>query len=158
MRSQAGGGLVHPLPLVAVVVLVLNDHWWKQAHPSWFTGKLSDVAGLFFFPLLLDGLVEGALAISGRFRAPSLRRLDAMILLTGICFAWMKTTAIGGTVYGVGLGALQWPFRALAAWIAGHPTPALAKAGLVADPSDLVALCALLFTHAFGRARCRAPR
>lgn len=37
--------------LTALVLLLFNDFFLKQAFPSWFTGKLSDFAGLFFFPL-----------------------------------------------------------------------------------------------------------
>lgn len=47
--------LCRPLALVAVGVLLLNDHVLKGAGvlPGVVTGKLSDVAGLFFFPVLL---------------------------------------------------------------------------------------------------------
>ena len=38
--------------LGALAVLVLNDHVLKHACPSWMTGKASDVAGLFLFPIL----------------------------------------------------------------------------------------------------------
>lgn len=47
--------LGHPLPLFAVAVLVANDHLLKGRGvvPGFVTGKLSDLAGLFFFPVLL---------------------------------------------------------------------------------------------------------
>lgn len=54
MRASRGDSLLHPVVLVAVVVLVLNDHWWKGVGPALVTGRLSDVAGLLFFPLLLQ--------------------------------------------------------------------------------------------------------
>ena len=38
--------LAHPGSVLALVVLVLNDHVLKQAWPGLVTGKLSDVAGL----------------------------------------------------------------------------------------------------------------
>jgi hypothetical protein len=38
--------------LLALAVLVLNDHVLKASCPSWMTGKASDVAGLFLFPIL----------------------------------------------------------------------------------------------------------
>ena len=50
--------LVHPLPMTAVVVLAFNDHYLKSHYPSFFTGKLSDFAGLFFFPLVLCALLN----------------------------------------------------------------------------------------------------
>lgn len=45
-------GLAHPLSLLAVGLLLLNDHLLKHIAPSVLTGKLSDFAGLFFFPFL----------------------------------------------------------------------------------------------------------
>lgn len=52
--------LVHPAPLAAVGLLALNDHFLKGAGllPGAITGKLSDFAGLFFFPLLLAALAR----------------------------------------------------------------------------------------------------
>lgn len=47
--------LAHPLPLGCVALLVINDHVLKGRSlvPAVVTGKLSDLAGLFFFPVLL---------------------------------------------------------------------------------------------------------
>ncbi len=45
--------LQHPLTVLSIVVLVLNDHVFKIITPSWLTGKLSDFAGLFFFPFIV---------------------------------------------------------------------------------------------------------
>jgi hypothetical protein len=36
--------------LVALLLLLLNDFYLKAEYHNWFTGKLSDVAGLFIFP------------------------------------------------------------------------------------------------------------
>ncbi len=57
-RGSFARELAHPIPLVAVLVLVVNDHALKGSSvlPGWVTGKLSDVAGLFFFPVLLVAL------------------------------------------------------------------------------------------------------
>lgn len=44
--------LTRPAFVIAVVVLLLNDHVFKSAFGGWWTGKLSDFAGLFAFPLL----------------------------------------------------------------------------------------------------------
>jgi hypothetical protein len=46
--------MLHPLTLVSLIVLVLNDHFLKWAHPSWLTGKLSDVAGMVLAPIVLS--------------------------------------------------------------------------------------------------------
>ena len=42
--------LFNPLFLVAVVLLMLNDFYFKYQFHNYFTGKLSDVVGLFAFP------------------------------------------------------------------------------------------------------------
>lgn len=44
--------------LVGLVVLVLNDHYFKSACPNWFTGKVSDFAGLFILPIFLTSLSD----------------------------------------------------------------------------------------------------
>jgi hypothetical protein len=46
------GCLSSPSALLAIAVLLVNDHVLKVLAPSWLTGKLSDVAGLFFAPYL----------------------------------------------------------------------------------------------------------
>ncbi|WP_066366734.1 hypothetical protein [Herbidospora mongoliensis] len=69
-----------PLTVLALVVLVVNDHVLKQAFPGFVTGKLSDVAGLILLPPLLD-LV--------------LRRPKVSIAVTGIAFTLVKASATG---------------------------------------------------------------
>ncbi|MGH1433070.1 MAG: hypothetical protein ACRBG0_01275 [Lewinella sp.] len=39
--------------LFALMVLVLNDHFWKAIYANALTGKLSDFAGLILLPLCL---------------------------------------------------------------------------------------------------------
>ena len=48
--------MTRPLAVIAVLSLFLNDHVFKYAWPGVVTGKLSDVAGMIFFPLLLQTL------------------------------------------------------------------------------------------------------
>jgi hypothetical protein len=45
--------LQHPITLLSIVLLLVNDHVLKIVGPSWLTGKLSDFAGLFFFPFIV---------------------------------------------------------------------------------------------------------
>ncbi|GJM37224.1 MAG: hypothetical protein DHS20C19_05910 [Acidimicrobiales bacterium] len=65
--------LADPRFLVAVALLAANDHWWKAAHGSWLTGKLSDVVGLLVVGVMLrvalvdarrGRLALGALAVA----------------------------------------------------------------------------------------------
>jgi hypothetical protein len=114
--------LVHPIPLAAVALLVVNDHVWKGGGviPAWITGKLSDFAGLFFFPVLLTVVVEAA----WRRRAAVARReiAWASVLLTGVVFAAIKSVPA---------------LAALASRVLGP---------IVCDPTDLLALGALAFS------------
>ena len=48
----------HPLVLISILVLLLNDHLFKAVMASQFTGKLSDLTGLFFFPFLLGTVLQ----------------------------------------------------------------------------------------------------
>jgi hypothetical protein len=45
--------LLHPVFLLCLVVLLLNDFIWKYEYHNWLTGKLSDFAGLFAFSVFL---------------------------------------------------------------------------------------------------------
>jgi hypothetical protein len=118
--------LLHPIALAALAILIVNDHVLKDLWPGVVTGKLSDFAGLVFFPLLVCTLVRRV-------------SITAVIAATGIGFAaiklWQPATALCELV----LGMLQWPFRALAAgaFVAVEPVD------IVRDPTDLVALVAL---------------
>jgi hypothetical protein len=61
----------------ALVVLLLNDHYWKWEYGNVLTGKLSDVAGLILLPLLLAYCWPR----QGRW----------MPLLSGLFFLWWKS-------------------------------------------------------------------
>jgi hypothetical protein len=110
--------LAHPLPVIAVIALLVNDHALKGtgALPAWLTGKLSDFAGLFFFPILLFVLVDAlGRACGGRgFRRDALALACGMA--TALVFAVLKLHA---------------GFNALACALWGP---------IVLDPSDLLAL------------------
>lgn len=49
--------LGRPWFILAVLLLALNDHVLKENWPGWFTGKLSDFAGLVIIGTLLSILV-----------------------------------------------------------------------------------------------------
>jgi hypothetical protein len=46
----------HPLFIICVLTLILNDWYFKTTFHNALTGKLSDIAGLFAFPYLLSAL------------------------------------------------------------------------------------------------------
>lgn len=51
MRPRKTWLLSSPAFVLSVLLLIFNDFVLKQAYPSWFTGKLSDFAGLSAFTL-----------------------------------------------------------------------------------------------------------
>ena len=137
IRSAAMRCLSHPVSFLAMTVLALNDHWLKTATPSGLTGKLSDFAGLFFFPFLLIWLIA---QISQRFLLwkaersqnpsqpdPSTSWVPMFAFWgTGLWFALIKTIPFFNQM-----------MIAIATFIADRP------AAIVRDPSDLIALVVL---------------
>ncbi|WP_214319352.1 hypothetical protein [Nonomuraea sediminis] len=134
--------LCHPATLVAVIVLLLNDHLLKQAWPGFVTGKLSDVAGLVVAPALLALLFA--------------RRADLVALLvTGVLFTLVKTTQTGAEVASHLWTLVAGPSRVLADptdllalpvlglswWIRGRSVPARWRA-VVGVPLAVLAVTA----------------
>jgi hypothetical protein len=118
-----------PLPLAAAALLALNDHVLKGAGllPAWLTGKLSDLAGLFFFPILLFSLTSLV-----RPPVDRIRHARALAFATGAVFSALKVVPM------------------VNAWVA----PAWA---IVMDPTDLFALPVLGLSVLYLRARPRVP-
>lgn len=129
--------LTHPVSVVALVVLLLNDHVLKRAYGTWWTGKLSDVAGLALAPALLAVLVAGARAGVRRWahgpaaswhegrRAPRVPLAVVTTVVAGVGFTVAKATAAGAAV-------------ASAAW-----TVVAGPSVVLRDPTDLLTLPAL---------------
>jgi hypothetical protein len=130
-----------------MLVLAINDHWAKAVFHNEVTGKLSDVAGLLFFPLLLQGVGEwlGWVPVANR------RVLHACILVTALVFTGIKVWEPAGLAYSVGVGWLQAPGR----WLLGQSATPVR---LVRDPSDLAALPVLAGTAWLGARRAAQHR
>ncbi len=69
--------LAKPAIVLALGVLIANDHVFKQQFPGWVTGKLSDAAGLFVLGALIAWLRP--------------RRLAAALIAAGAGFAVWKS-------------------------------------------------------------------
>jgi hypothetical protein len=129
------GEALHPVALAAVLVLVVNDWLLKPRWHGAVTGKLSDIAGLAFAPVLLSSVI-GLLLHACRAKDPSLshRRLVACCAATAAGFAAVKLCA---------------PIREAVAALIGH------HAEFYPDPSDLLALPAVLVSYWIGRDELR---
>lgn len=138
-----GGALLHPVTLVALGALALNDHVLKHACPGVMTGKLSDFAGVVLLPVFLHALVE--LAAARLWKRPlsaaaSNRWLLGCVAVSLLAFALPEVSPAAELAYRYGLGGAQWPFRALAALLSGHAPPNVHPVRATADVTDLLAL------------------
>ncbi len=68
--------ICNPLFITALIILVINDHLLKEIYHNWWTGKLSDIAGLIVLPLFLSYFC---------------RRLSLNIILSGLLFVFWKS-------------------------------------------------------------------
>jgi hypothetical protein len=137
------GEAIHPVALAAVALLVVND-WVLKPRPGQgaiaraVTGKLSDVAGLVFAPVVLTAVIGLVLHLAARLGArvdPSLsrRRLIVCTVAIGAGFAAVKLIPAAA--------------HALVAMLS-HVRPA----AVVLDRSDLACLPALAIAWWIGRA------
>lgn len=148
-----GDGLLQSLPLLAIGLLVLNDHVLKAAWPGVATGKLSDFCGLLFFPLFLQAAWEVGSAAFGRPSIASQRVLGVAIALSAVVFTAIQLVPIASDLYRHGLGLLQWLAGLLPAALTGAPIGSPRAVQLTPDPTDLVALPALAVAWWLGRRR-----
>ena len=151
--QRAGAGLAHPLALIGIAVLLLNDHVFKATMPGVVTGKLSDFAGLLFFPLLLQSIVEWTSLSMRAWRGPSMRVLASCALATGVCFTAIETWQPADELYRQTWSAMQTLPRALVAAVLDLPAPRAVVVAHVMDAEDLIALPALAAAVWAGRAR-----
>jgi hypothetical protein len=123
--GRAMAALSHPLSVAGVVTLLLNDHLLRRAWPSWWSGKIGDVAWLLFAPFVLAAGLAWLLPRGIQHRETAVGGLA--LWLTGLGFAAAKT-----------LPLVHATTVALLARIYNTPV------ALLADPSDLLATPALL--------------
>ena len=142
-----GGHLLHPIIIVCLALWILNDHVFKAAWPSAFTGKLSDVVSLVVFPLLMLAIVEACWQRVSGTLLPRLwyrRVLFVAIASTGLVMLTINCLDSAAYVYRWGLGSLQWVAYSAWAWVQGASIPSVAPVRLWMDPTDALTLPALL--------------
>ena len=123
--------LLHPVWLVSLVLLLVNDHVLKGAGliHSAATGKISDIVGLVVAPALLATLL----------RVGSRRGLAACHLATGAVFALIQISPAFASLVESGMAAVGIPWR------------------IWPDLTDLLALPALLVSWRVLEPAMRAP-
>ncbi|MEL6405028.1 MAG: hypothetical protein AAFR81_11725 [Chloroflexota bacterium] len=81
--------LAHSLSVLAILVLLLNDHWLRYAYPSWLTGKLGDFTWLLFAPFVLAIVL--AMLIPSTVKKQAQKVGIISIVFIGVWFATAKT-------------------------------------------------------------------
>lgn len=82
--------LMHPFILAALILTALNDHYLKYKFNNFLTGKISDFAGLFFFPLLLCALFDFIKAPLREHQILNQKKIIIFIILTDFLFMIFK--------------------------------------------------------------------
>lgn len=116
--------LAHPTSFISILLLLFNDLIFKYYWPGWISGKLSDLAGLYFFPFLIGVLLS---LFPKRLGLHPEKVGKISIAVTGIWFALIKLSPA-----------------------ANHLTSSLVEiildtpSTIALDPSDLVASVSLI--------------
>lgn len=142
-RPVPGELLVHPLSLAALAALLVNDHLLKELWGNSLTGKLSDIAGVALFPLLL--LTVARLGLDHRW-PEALRRPEAVMIaiaVTAAGFASVKLLGPVGDAYASTIGALR--------WVARLGTAGYQPIDVVRDPTDVLVLPILTVSYYVAR-------
>lgn len=149
---RLGDLLLLPAAYCGLVLLIMNDHYLKRHLHNAASGKLSDIAGLMFFPLLVATAIETTrLTVRIRPWRISIRGFDATIVGVGMFFLLMKTWQPAAHIYASLDAVLQWPVLAGKAAITGGDPWTWPKTSIVLDPTDLLALPVLLIPWWTGR-------
>ena len=123
---KTAAAVSHPIFLLALILLFLNDHLFRVIQPSWITGILGDFAWLFIAPLAL------LLVLAGCLRKGSRQLPFIAYGLVGVVYV------LGNT----------WP--AFLAWLGGMAERVLGSpVHMVSDMGDLLALPVLAASYVF---------
>ena len=117
MAGSRWRAVTHPSTIAAIGLLALNDHVLKDRWPGFVTGKLSDLAGLYCFPILLAAVLSHV-----RVRRPG----SVAFAATAAAFVLIKTWE---------------PARALAELVLDR---FIGQSSIRRDWTDLVALGAMV--------------
>ena len=136
------GYVLSPVFLVAVAVLIVNDHFIKANFPGVISGKLSDVAGLIFFPIMLVALAELVALVLPRHPYATSRWFLYASVITAMVYVGVKYIPFGQHLY---LVSNQWIASVV------NPLGAAMPRRIIVDPWDLLPLLALVIPVIAGR-------
>jgi hypothetical protein len=159
-HAAAGGALLHPVMLLSLVVLVVNDHVIKHCWPGVLSGKLSDFAVMVLLPLFLHGLVELAYQRLSRplGAAASARWLLGSLVASALIFGLPEVWQPAELTYRYGAAALRYPFQLFWAMLHGRASLRFVPVRATADITDLLALPMALLAWRAGRVRAPAAQ
>jgi hypothetical protein len=146
-----GKELLCLVPLAGMALMAANDWLLRTRWPCWLTGKLSDVAGMLFFPFLLTATWSWLLFLGGRILplrlSPALTRgrLTLAVVASGAALASVKLVPGCNRAFVGLLGSLD---------VLGL----FGRFSCAADPSDCLALAVLPLVWLYGARRCIEPR
>ena len=86
MNKAKASLLLHPVFILSLTVLLLNDFYWKYSFHNWLTGKLSDFAGLIVLPVFLMALM------------PKVSKY-VVVLFSVLFFTWWKSPGSQPTIH-----------------------------------------------------------
>jgi hypothetical protein len=152
-----GDAVLGPTVLASLGLLIANDHLLKGRAPGWLTGKLSDVVGLYAFPLVVLGALEVGMWAGGRRHGAASwvprRWFAAIVVAVAVGFAAIKLVGPAGHAYQAGVGGLRWLAMApIAAVVGADPEPP-GRVALVRDRSDVLAVGMVWLAWRTGRRR-----
>lgn len=141
-RSQPRHVLLRPLLLGTILLLALNDWVFKSAYPGPVTGKLSDIAGLFAFPLVAWGAID---LLRSRFSRSSEQSATGLAPLFGV-----------GVALAVFFTLLKLDPTTRALYLAPYEWVGI-SAAVAPDPTDLFCLPLIGLAFGYGYWHLRQP-
>ncbi len=95
-----GEKLLHPWPLLALLLIAFNDYFLKIHWRGWLSGKLSDIGICFLLPIFLVAVVEWGMwlwffLLRRRGWGPASRRIHLTALfVTGVYFSALQLSPL----------------------------------------------------------------
>lgn len=150
--KHPGDLVLSPWALVAVAMVVVNDHVLKARYGNVVTGKLSDVAGVFVFPLVALSVLEvGRWGLRRSSWVVTKAEIVAGTCITAIGFAAVKLVGPVADTYAATIGSIRWSVE----WVTTG-SASYAPIEIVADWTDVAVLPVLIGSLLVARARIPA--